>query len=136
MYTFPHLISSLILSAIIYPFFGLNAFFVLIGGLFIDLDHYILFLFKEKSFNIHKAWSYFRNKNICDELVVNDVFLFHTLEILILLIILSFYSNIFFIITLGMILHFILDFVYELKTYNITKISFLISKIYKKHFSN
>ena len=109
-----HLAVSSILAALFYPIFGMNSLLILVGGLFPDIDHYLHFVFIKRKFNLfecnryyteeHKGTNYREFKGI--------LMVFHTIEFLILMIIISFYSKLAFIFTIGILGHFILDAVW------------------------
>ena len=98
-----HFFVGLIVSLVLYPLYGLNVLIVFFANLLIDIDHYILYIFKFKSFNVLKANKYFMNH-------VGTSFLFlHTAEFVILLLIFSLYSNFAFFILMGFAVHLLLD---------------------------
>jgi hypothetical protein len=108
-----HFITSLILSAAFYPFYGISSLLVFIGGFFIDIDHFLWNLAKFRDFNILKAYN-FHMENV----VSNDfsrtkgiLLLFHNLEFVLLMLLLSFVSEIFLLITYGLVLHLLLDLI-------------------------
>jgi len=103
-----HFISSLILSLVLYPYFGFYSLLTLLLGWFIDVDHIIYYCFKFKRFNYKEAYKYFRDHKFHGK-VIN---VFHTLEFYAIMLILSFYNIYAFIISLGLFLHTILDIIY------------------------
>jgi hypothetical protein len=106
-----HFIASTILSVILYPFFGISSVLVYIGGWLIDLDHMIYYAIKFRSLNYFKANKYFRELRPSGKKIIN---IFHTAEVWSLMIILSFFNTYALIITLGLALHIIMDFVYQI----------------------
>ena len=110
-----HLITSSILTAILYPFVGLNAAFALIGGFAIDIDHYFWYVYKFRIFSVGKCFKYFKGVSQRNDVTESKkIFLaFHTIEAVVALIILSFFQQILFIILLGLLLHFVLDIIYR-----------------------
>ena len=106
-----HFISSGILAILIFPFFGWQVLWILIGGFFIDVDHYFLYIVRLKRFNLIEAYRYVKEK--CEKKEFKDTLcIFHTIEFIILLAILSFYFKFIFLILIGLILHMILDSAY------------------------
>ncbi len=98
-----HFFVGLIVSLVLYPLYGLNVLIVFFANLLIDIDHYILYIFKFKSFNVLKANRYFMNHE-------GTSFLFlHTAEFVILLLIFSLYSGFAFFILTGVAIHLLLD---------------------------
>jgi len=131
-----HFMTSAIMAASLFPGFGWKVMFVIFAGFLLDADHYILFLIKEKSFNLVKAYNYFRYGN-CSIILKNDVLVFHTIEVLVVLAVLSLYSEIFLMIILGVLLHIILDVIYDIMLYRDVKMPsllfWLFHKFYKSH---
>jgi hypothetical protein len=103
-----HFITSTILFIILYPFFGVLSLLVYIGGWLIDWDHMIYYAVKFRSLNYFKANKYFRELKPSGKKVIN---IFHTIEVWSLMLILSFFNTYALIITLGLALHIILDFI-------------------------
>ena len=100
----------------LYPFFGLSILWVFFAGFLIDVDHYIYYVLKFKDLNLKKSYKYFadyiKKKHFKDVL-----FIFHTIEFFVLLIILSFYSKLMFLFLISTILHQILD-LFDFYRYN------------------
>ncbi len=109
-----HFIVSLFLAVILYPIFGWIVGVILIGGFFIDVDHYLLYLFKKKDYSLRNAYFYFRN-NDCSLILKKDIFIFHTIESIVILSALSFYSELFLLINLGVVFHLVMDWIDEAK---------------------
>jgi len=105
-----HFIVSAILVLILYPIFGPLALIAMAGGFLIDVDHLFSYAVKFKSLSIKKAYKYHRNLSCLKE-GGKAVQIFHTLEFLILCIVLSFYSQLVFIFTLSLVIHLILDLI-------------------------
>jgi len=105
-----HIISSALLSILLYPFFGLNVLFVFFVGFLIDIDHYIYYVFKFRNLDLKKSYKYFedypKRRHFVDCLCI-----FHTIEFFILFALLSFYSKIVFLIFVSIILHEVLDLI-------------------------
>ncbi len=112
-----HIITSAILATILYPFFGLSALLVIVSSFLIDFDHFIYFAFKFKNLNIFKTYRFYNvelKKRSIDS-TKKILLVFHTIEFLLLIIILSFFSKVFFILLLGIVLHYILDIIYQVR---------------------
>lgn len=115
MHPLIHFITSLALFLILIPFYGYNALFVFISGFLADLDHFYYYYLKFKKIEVKKAINYFLDipkRNAYSELQ-ERMFIFHSVELLVLCIILSFYLKAFTIITLGLLLHYALDLAHE-----------------------
>lgn len=109
-----HFLTALILSAILWPLFNLNVFIILFSAVFIDFDHYLLYVYRKKDFSITRAYSFFKK--------LGDIFkktgkiyreyslcIFHTIEFFIILLILSLMNSFFQFVFLGCSFHFIID---------------------------
>ena len=100
-----HFIVSSILTILLYPIFGISALLIFIGGFLIDIDHLLWYILKYKDFNIKNT--FIKSK---DTTILYKLQFFHLLEILLIVIILSFYSTNFLIISIGLTIHQIMDF--------------------------
>ena len=119
-----HLMSTLALSLLLYPFYGALSFLSFLGGFFIDVDHYIYYIMKEKDFDIIKSYRYFSTRSFKD--FRDQLFIFHTFEFIIPMVIVSFFSEIAFIITLGLLLHLCADWYQEYsRRYRVKALSIL-----------
>ena len=116
-----HLLSSTILIAILFPFFGWSSLIVLLGGFFIDVDHYLIYAYKKKDLSLVRAYNYF--KNVSDHDFKDQPLVLHFLELTAILILLSFYSYIAFLLTIGVVTHLLLDFIHEVKNSSATMIT-------------
>lgn len=114
MYVKDHFIVSIILSILLFSIFKWNVLLILVGGVLIDVDHYLLYYMKFKKFDLVKGYKYFSEKDCWKELI-NSLSIFHTVEFLILMIVLSFYYKLFILMVIGMVPHLIMDFIYESK---------------------
>lgn len=102
----------------LFPNIGPNALTIFLASFLIDADHYFAYALKRKNLNLRKAYKYFREmheklkigvkngKNIKSPLVI-----FHTVESLLLLLILSIFYPIFLFIFIGFVFHNILDMI-------------------------
>ena len=101
-----HFLFGLIVSLLLYPVYGINVLIIFFTNLLLDVDHYILYIFKFKSFNIINAHDYFFNEE------KPFLLFFHTVEFLLVLLLLSFYFRLAFFILIGLVIHLLLD-IYE-----------------------
>ena len=108
-----HLILSVILSLMLFPFYSYDSIFVLVGGYLIDIDHYFRYIFLNKIFDIKEAYRYHK---IQQRTPFPKLFIFHNIELLIILSILSFFSQIIMIISLGYVIHMLIDVFHGFKT--------------------
>ncbi len=112
MFWTQHMIIGLIVSLLLYPIYGIKVLVIFISNILIDSDHYLWYIFSFKKYNLFKAFKFYKNRTL--RLKYKGILhIFHTSEVLILIIILSFYSEIFFLILIGFVIHLILDAIYE-----------------------
>lgn len=109
-----HLIFALFLAALLYPIFNWKVLFILAGGVLVDVDHYLWYIYKYKKFNIINSYKfYLKNIEVNDYSNVYGILLiFHTIEFLLLMILLSFYIEFALIFTIGLVLHYLLDLIF------------------------
>jgi len=112
MYLRHHFISCVTLTIILFPPYNYLSLLVFIFGFFIDVDHYLYDL--AKTGNLDPISSYKRQMNLNIE-IKNQLHIFHTLEFIIPFLILVIISKntYLFILGIGLILHLILDLLYE-----------------------
>lgn len=114
---FYFLIPSLSLLEIIIFFFS---------SVLIDFDHYLYFLYKKKSFNLKKAYFYFRkegsklHKKLKEEQkkYYTGIYIFHGIELVAINLVLGYFLHkIFYMVALGMFFHLILDWIQKIGRY-------------------
>ncbi|MBN1646351.1 hypothetical protein JW868_04905 [Candidatus Woesearchaeota archaeon] len=109
--------TSFVLIALLFPFFGVISLFVLVGGVLFDVDHTLVYASKKrlrsKGISFKKMRHYFMHEHTKKDLKKN-IFVFHTIEFLLLLGVLSFLNTLFLMMFLGLLLHLILDWAYEM----------------------
>lgn len=120
-----HVIISIFIS-ILYYIFTLNFFsaiLLFLAGVFIDVDHYLLYIFFKKGgfSDFYKKYYNIVVENEDDKEFVKYVIPFHSFEFMILLIILGYFNPFFVPITIGALSHFITDLIwirrFKLKNY-------------------
>ena len=122
MHTKWHILFGFVFSYLLIYFFNfslLAGIIIFFSSVLIDADHYLRYLILKKDWNPIKFWNWsetqkekwkklsFRQKNQYKM----PIFIFHGIEFFAIIIALSFLHPIFFWILLGIILHFILDFI-------------------------
>lgn len=105
-----HFITTLLICVPFYFVFGSQIWIIFVTGIFIDLDHIHIHF---KKLTTLKGIYDIVTKLKCEG-IVRIFCLFHTIEFLILISILSFYSKIFLLMLIAMIPHLIIDYTYEL----------------------
>lgn len=117
-----HIIFGGIFSVIVYlifPTIGVFGFsLIFLSSVFIDLDHAIRYSVKTKNFNPVKFWKWSNE----EKLLVGSVkekrknkypsFIFHGIEFLILLFVLSFYFRWAMFVLIGSVFHMFLDYIW------------------------
>ena len=114
-----HIIVSAILAAILFPFISWNAIIVFFAGFIFDIDHYLYDAIKYKEWNFWKVYK--EHIRIVEGDLSRDpkayfLHIFHTAEITLLVLIVSFYHNIFLYILFGLLLHLSLDLIESVKS--------------------
>jgi len=109
-----HFLLSLILALIFYPIFNWKVLFIFVGGVLIDIDHYLWYLYKYKKFNVFHAYKFYIDKinEKREHENIGILLILHTIEFLLLIGILSFYSETILLIAIGLVFHYILDLTY------------------------
>jgi hypothetical protein len=141
MYPKEHFFLGFFLSSLLFFGFESIGFFeaaiILFSSIFIDFDHYLYYVLRKKNLSLRKAYSWFvRNGKKYGKIPKRhkkkyylSILIFHGIEPLLLLIILSFFSKIFFFIFLGFLLHLFSDVFIESKRGSSTNKFFLIAQI-------
>ncbi len=117
-----HILFGFVFSLVLVNFFNFSLFaglIVLLSSIFIDLDHVLLYFLKTKNLNPWKfyEWSMIKRKDWArvpfekKSTFYTPHFIFHGVEFLVLIILLSFLHVFFFWILIGVIFHLVLDFI-------------------------
>lgn len=105
-----HIIFGAIFSILVYYLFNITIFqttLMFLASFLIDFDHYTWYVNKKKEFSLKNA--YFHLKNV--KPIKPMMMLFHTIEFLFIVFIISFLWIGFLFILVGMLFHSILDIV-------------------------
>ena len=116
MKTWVHFSVSLILAILFYPVFNWKVLFILVGGVLVDVDHYIRYIFKYKDLNIFKCYNHYLSmykKNNFDE-CKDGLFVFHTIEFFVIVAVLSFFSEFAGTFAIGLLSHYLLDIIWHM----------------------
>ncbi len=117
-----HAILGIILSILIYIIFKITyieAFLIFFASVFIDFDHYLWFILKKKDFSLKNAYNMHKmgyqqlkkDRSGYDKNPLKVLHIFHTVEFLIIVLILSYFWNGFLFLLIGMVFHILLDMV-------------------------
>jgi hypothetical protein len=104
-----HLLLGTIFSVLIYFLFDLTLFqasLVLLASVFIDVDHYLFIIKRKNIWNLKKAYYWHKGLPKNHKTIMH---VFHTLEFMILILIMSYFWNGFLFIFIGIFFHSILD---------------------------
>lgn len=114
MKTSVHFAVSAVLAIMLYPLFRWNALLIIAGGVLIDIDHYFWYAYKYKKFNILEAYKFYIKVMDANDFAKVDGILciFHTIEFMLLMALLSFYSQTALIFAIGLASHYLLDLLY------------------------
>ena len=115
MKTWVHFLVSLILAITFYPIFNWKVLFILVGGVLIDIDHYVWYIFKYKKFDIFRCYRLFteEGKRSGFKLFLGIFIIFHTIEFALLMLALSFFNELALLFTIGLVFHYILDIIWQ-----------------------
>lgn len=114
MKTSVHLAVSVILAAMLYPLFKLNVLLIFVGGVLIDIDHYFWYACKYKNFSILESYKFYIKAMDANDFarVKGILCIFHTMEFLLFMAVLSFYFKPALIFTIGLVSHYLMDLLY------------------------
>ncbi len=134
-----HILFGAVFSVILYFLFNIaliNCIIVFLASVLIDTDHYLFYVKRHKNWNLKKAYRWHYNLSKKHKPIMH---IFHTLEFLILILILSFFHNLFFFIFLGLLFHSVFDIIdiFINNKGNVREMSlmrYLLTKDKKKYF--
>jgi len=110
-----HIVLTLILSLVLYPFIGINSLIVFLSGFVFDIDHYFYYIAKEGDFSLKNSYLYCLSGNEINNKRKNEkedsFHIFHTIEVWTLLIILSLFVKEFIFVFIGLMFHMVLDWI-------------------------
>lgn len=103
MFPIYHFVSSIVPIMLLFPIYKYFSLVFLVGSYLIDADHYLWYVLRYKDLSFKNAY---RESLLKKE---GRLHIFHTVEFLFLMGILSFHSIFFFVILMGMVFHMSLD---------------------------
>lgn len=107
-----HVVTSLVLSTLLFPFFGWVSLLAVVGGVLVDFDHYLLYIIRTGDFSLKRGREYYTTRVFKREFPVLHVF--HTVECFAVLVMLSFVHPAFAAALAGYALHMVIDFFYTI----------------------
>ena len=107
-----------ILAAALYPFFSWNILIIFAGGVLIDIDHYLWYVYKFKKISLFECYDYFIDGMRKDRINKNlgILLIFHTIEFIAMMLALSFFNELALIFTIGLLSHYLLDGIFLYRT--------------------
>ena len=111
-----HLALTGVAAAALTPVMGVGGIALFaVGSVLIDVDHYLLYIQRRKSFSVVGMFRYFHElQPIQSSIPYVGLCIFHTIDFFILIGVLAIYYPIFFPLLVGLLYHFCLD-LYDLK---------------------
>ena len=111
-----HLTMGIILSLIFYPFFNYLVIILFFSSFIFDVDHYLEYVIRKKDFSLLKAYKEAqelnkKQKTLKQVFIIDVVHMLHTIEFIIILGILSFFSKLFLMVLIGLLFHNLLDII-------------------------
>ncbi len=105
-----HILFGAIFSALFYLIFKIsifNSILIFLSSVFIDIDHYAWYVNKKKDFSLKNAYIFLKLFKKPKPIMM----LFHTIEFLLIVFLLSFFWKGFLFILIGMLFHSLLDII-------------------------
>lgn len=111
-----HAVLSLIIAAVFYPAYGWNVLFIFAVGVLIDIDHYFWYIYKFKKFNLLECYKYYMKSMLSHDFREHYgiLLVFHTIEFMLLMVIMSIYNKYALLFTIGLVGHYALDFIWHI----------------------
>ena len=126
-----HIIAGDFLASIIFlifPEIGLTGFLLIFLSSFLfDMDHYIVYVLRKKDFSLNKAFYYFKEKKYEKE-KRDYILFFHSIEFFIIIFALSVFSQFFLFLLIGLLFHFSLDLIEDIKYNGLSRRKFSFFK--------
>jgi len=97
---------------------------ILMSSVLVDVDHYLYYFFKSKSFNLKKSFNYFYKGEFGEKKLL---FVFHTVEFWVILLIAGLYLHVLFYFLIGVMFHMFLD-LFNIKPKKLSLVHHLIKK--------
>ena len=114
MRTWVHILVSSILVLMLFPKFKWTSLIIFIGGILIDVDHYLWYIYKYKNWSLIECYKHYSNQMEIKNYDKNFgiLLVFHTIEFLLIIIALSFLNKFALIFTIGLLSHYIFDLIF------------------------
>lgn len=107
-----HIIIGVFFSVVLYFILQMTiiqTIIVFLSSVLIDFDHYIWYVMKKKDYNIKRCYTFF--KKVVKEKHKPMKHIFHTLEVLFVIVFFGIYFHILLLVAIGMLFHSLLDLI-------------------------
>lgn len=114
-----HFIISTIAAIVLFPFYKWLVLLIILGGVLVDIDHYLYYVVKFKDYNLKKAIKFYRKITLKKDVKLYGevIRIFHTIEFLIVVLIGAFFSKYLLLIAIGSCIHVLMDISAEIKIF-------------------
>ncbi|MEK6873892.1 MAG: hypothetical protein AABW91_03530 [Nanoarchaeota archaeon] len=125
MYPSKHIVFGFIFALLVFILFPqielLGFFTIWLASFLIDVDHYLYYVLAKKDLSLRKAYKWFMGESAKSLLLPREKrkeinkempCIFHGIETIIILILLSFVNNFFLFVLIGFVFHEFLDFIH------------------------
>lgn len=102
-----HLFWSIIPVIFLWQLFGPKALIFFVGSVLIDIDHYFVYIYKFKDWNLSRCYNSYISNNFLD--VDNYTLIFHNAPFFFIMAILSLFNIFILLLTIGLCIHYVLD---------------------------
>ncbi len=133
-----HFIICSILVIIFFPIFGFKTVMIFVGGFLIDIDHYFWYVVKKKNLSLITCHYYYQEvmETLEYKEVENVLFIFHTIEFLLFIVLLSFFTSYALLFLFGYLPHVIPDVIFEMKMWKKKVVSYSIIQFLAQRWSH
>lgn len=107
-----HVIVSAIITLFIFPVYGWFSLLVFLGGVLIDIDHYLWWIFNRKSFSLKESYHFFKDEYKGKE---DLTLIFHSIEFWLLSLVMVYFFPILFPYFIGLASHITMDMFFFFK---------------------
>lgn len=131
-----HIILGAILSIIVFIIFKISlisAIIIFLASFLIDIDHYLVYVMNTKDWSLQNSYKSYKNVPRNHKPMMHFL---HTIEFLIILLILGFFFPIFILIFLGFIFHSNLDIVDMLSKNQLSQREYFFTRYLLKRNTN
>ncbi|MBS3121297.1 hypothetical protein J4434_00250 [Candidatus Woesearchaeota archaeon] len=107
-----HVIVSAIITVFIFPVYSWLSLLVFLGGVLIDIDHYLWWIFNKKNFSLKTAYKFFKDDyNGKEDLTL----IFHSIEFWALSLVMVYFFPVIFPYFIGLASHITMDLFFFFK---------------------